>query len=253
MVALNLIEIGDEQSYEQHDAIKVTVEPYSTDQLRIQQNEKFCIEQRSRFLSIRDIVKGHDVECGFSSGYKSSFRMKNDYRKKTADNKISYVIGITNELELIEHKAMTSLRFIVIERENNDILFGLVWFYQTGAGIIPGTNTMKILIEDLYLNEKSDSAYDTGKIPISKMEDDMEIKEDMDWTRNRNFTKVSEREFERLHELQFSKSHNWFWQLSMEEASIEETALSSGDPFPEYVRLPFSLKNSPANFFKDHK
>ena len=49
MVDLNSIEI-------------VTVESYSTEQLRIQQNEDFGIEQKSNFLSIRDIVKGHDVK-----------------------------------------------------------------------------------------------------------------------------------------------------------------------------------------------
>ena len=85
MVDLNSIEV-------------VTVESHSTDQLRIQQNEGFGIEQKSSFLSIRDIVNRHDVKCGFNSGYKISFIMKNDYRIKTAVNKISYVIGKTNEL-----------------------------------------------------------------------------------------------------------------------------------------------------------
>ena len=63
----------------------VTVKSYSTDQLWIQQNEDFGIEQKkSSFLSKRDIVKGHDVKCGISSGYISSFMMKIDYRIKTA-------------------------------------------------------------------------------------------------------------------------------------------------------------------------
>ena len=61
-----------------------------------------------------------------------------DKKFKTADGVIQNVIGITKSLCVEIQGTFAFMSFVVIDHKDHDILLGLDWFNQTGAGFYPG-------------------------------------------------------------------------------------------------------------------
>ena len=75
---------------------------------------------------------------------------------------------------------------MVIDHKDNDILLGLDWFAQTGAGIYPGAKTLIFPGSNIYLDEDIDSTEGTHKVYLTEVGDEVDIEEETNWTIDRN-------------------------------------------------------------------
>ena len=173
------------------------------------------LKDGSKILSINGTVEGKLVKCGLDSGCTNSIMsydtvikhnfniLQSDCKIKTADNSVSTVIGKTEPLELKVHNTYAVLSFMVIDHKDNDILLGLDWFAQTGAGIYPGAKTLKFPVSNIYLDEDIDSTEDTHNVYLTEVGDEVDIEGETNWTIDRDFNMVSESALDKHEEVMF--------------------------------------------------
>jgi len=120
------------------------------------------------------IVKAYNIDV-----------LPSNIKVKTANNAISDVIGITNELLTEVHGHSCSLQFVVLDHDDHEVLLGLNWFMATGAGLFPKQNILKFPGEtiELFHNTIEETRVDDDYEDVMQAEiaDEADIKGDTDW------------------------------------------------------------------------
>ncbi|CAF1074970.1 unnamed protein product [Brachionus calyciflorus] len=104
---------------------------------------------------------------------------------KIADNSINNVIGVSDKLKIKIGCNEIHLELLVIHLEDNEVLLGLDWFMETGAGIVPLKRSLTFPSDKIDLefndNDVQEDLYDeVAEIFVSEATDEQDIIED-DW------------------------------------------------------------------------
>ena len=66
-----------------------------------------------------------------------------DITIKSANNAVTTVVGVTDELRIDIHGHSCSISFIVLDHDDHELLLGLDWFRLTGASLHPRDLVLK--------------------------------------------------------------------------------------------------------------
>jgi hypothetical protein len=121
-----------------------------------------------------------------STAVQHSFRiLSSDIQIKSANNAITSVVGITEELQIDVNGHCYKIAFIILEHDDHEILLGLDWFRLTGANLHPSDQILKFLGTNVPLfSNPSPCAYpydDEVLILSSTVVDEYDIDPDIDW------------------------------------------------------------------------
>jgi len=159
-----------------------------------------------RLLTTRGLVSGFNMLIGFDSGATASVLSRKSVNKygiklnpsnlkvKTASGEIVEITGVTDSL-LVDIKGHScSLKLMVIDHDDHDVLLGLDWFEMTGAGLYPRLKMLRFPGETIYLNADQEDSYDiealtedvieneTEDVLVTEVTDEIDIAEDSDWS-----------------------------------------------------------------------
>ena len=114
-----------------------------------------CLLETASLLKTIGILNSFEVTFSFDSGAVVSILslrlarklgievLKSNKSIKTATNEVSSVIGETSLMKVDIKGHCCDLPFIVLDMEDHDVLLGLDWFKESGAGIYPPTKVIK--------------------------------------------------------------------------------------------------------------
>jgi hypothetical protein len=123
-------------------------------------------------LSTVGRMNGKSIRFAFDSGATASILSKkvleknpglttvreSDIQLKAANNDVSPVLGITDHVEIDIDGHTCKLQLLVTDHEDHEVLLGLDWFRETGAGIFPLTKLLKFPAHKISLEEHDDGA-----------------------------------------------------------------------------------------------
>ena len=158
--------------------------------------------EENSILSTEALVDGHAVQVSFDSGATASIisndvvkkyslkTLTSDIKVKTADNSVSNVIGVTEEVTIEVHGHICKLSLLIMDHEDHDVLLGLNWFAATGAGLFPAEKILKFPGQKIHLgmegkwvqDELSPTAMNPyDEVLISEIIDSFDFAEESYW------------------------------------------------------------------------
>lgn len=176
----------------------------STEQTTVKPKTKttaVCHTQAESILSTIGTIKGVKVRMSLDCGAVESILSVNlidrlnvellpsDVKVKTATNEIRKVVGTTGPLEIEVEGHVCKIPFLVLDIEDHDVLLGLNWFEETGAGIFPMEKILRFPGHSIHLNRDRNVDEDTFQeiadpyvdVYVSEVIDDKDIDEE-DWS-----------------------------------------------------------------------
>ena len=191
----------EEPTSDHDDASAYTIELFSSD-----------TNNNLKLLAVHALVEGTDpgwrkghssqeieMRCGLDTGathsimsHKAAIKhnlviLKSDKLFKTADGVVRSVIGKTKNLKVNVQGSHAFISFIVIEHNDHDVLLGLDWFNQTGAGFYPGNKVLKFPHKPEEYFEASAEEVDTEinertvDLCLAEDPDEIDIDSDVSW------------------------------------------------------------------------
>ena len=115
-----------------------------------------CKSGDTSLLRASGLVNGIKLTVYFDSGATASIISINVIKKtglkmsestvmvKTADGKVSNVLGLTDLMKVEVHGHVCHLQMLVMNTDEHDVLLGLDWFMATGAGVFTADKNTKV-------------------------------------------------------------------------------------------------------------
>ena len=144
-----------------------------------------------------------EMKCGLDTGathsimsHKTALKfgirvINSDKLFKTADGTIQKVGGNTLPLIVEVQGIEATIGFIVIDHSDHDILLGLDWFDQTGAGFYPASKILKFPSVNKRFLEHEDEDRDlerTIDLCVAQETDEIDFGDDVSWELNKRYT-----------------------------------------------------------------
>ncbi|CAF1017672.1 unnamed protein product [Brachionus calyciflorus] len=228
-----------------------------------------CKTSSDSILSIVGFVNGTPVKLALDSGAVESIisnkiveRLglkiyESNVQVKTATDDVKKVLGETEEVNVEIEGHTCRMSFLVLDMEDYEVLLGLNWFEQTGAGIFPSEKILRFPVHTVRLL-KDDSKYETFDdmvdVLLTEVVDEVDIE-------NESYWETQELKFEPsipldgLHLKQFkslmNKNRDMF-ALSIEdlgECAVREHIINFIDDSPIFLQ-PFRKSASERNEFQ---
>jgi len=108
-----------------------------------------------------------------------------DHSIRTASDEVIKVCGETDFLSVEIANRTCKLKFLVIPREEHDVLLGLDWFSLTNAGVFPGMGIIRFPGENVYVKTNEFQEWDSERVEpilLAQNEDvDSLVDKEMGW------------------------------------------------------------------------
>jgi hypothetical protein len=144
-----------------------------------------CVSDETRLLTVDGMVGDVRMQLSFDSGATASiisadvvnkhgFKiLSSDVKIKTADNTVKKVVGITEPLNIDIRGHSCILELLIIDHEDHDVLLGLNWFRETGAGLFPAERLLKFPGHNIYLVDNVEEVNRHDEVFVTEIVDNL--------------------------------------------------------------------------------
>ena len=155
-----------------------------------------CRSNIDSILSLKAFINKEPVKLSLDSGAVESIMSRKTVERfglsmadsavkiKTATNEVRQVLGETEEVTVDIQGHTCRMPFLVLDMEDHEVLLGLNWFEQTGAGIFPSEKILRFPGHTVHLL-KDESSYESFDDPfevyVSEIIDEPDIEDDSEW------------------------------------------------------------------------
>jgi len=155
-----------------------------------------CRPNEESILSTEGKLDGKNVRFSLDIGAVSSIISERTARRlglkisasevqvKTATNEVQRVRGETDKLMVDIEGHTCHLAFLVLDMQDHEVLLGLDFFEETGAGVFPQEKLLRFPSHTIHLSkEQNYSQFDHNEIEVYSAEivDEPDIAVEMDW------------------------------------------------------------------------